>query len=71
MGCPEATVPDQSTKRLYMKRHWIFFLAAFCLSLVQPIFAQTSIATSALPRLVRFGGAVSEGPQRQSAAWRA
>jgi hypothetical protein len=54
-----------------MKRHWIFFLAAFCLSLVQPIFAQTSIATSALPRLVRFGGAVSEGPQRQSAAWRA
>jgi hypothetical protein len=45
-----------------MKRRWLVLLATFCLSLVQPAFAQTSTETaSALPRLVRFGGTV-KGP---------
>ena len=42
-----------------MKRYRVFFLVVFCLSLVQPNFAQAP-ATSALPRLIRFGGTVKD-----------
>jgi len=44
-----------------MNRYRLFLLVSLCLSLVQLTFAQTSTATtSALPRLVRFGGTVKD-----------
>ena len=44
-----------------MKGYKVFSLLVICLSLVQAALAQTSIANaSALPRLVRFGGAVKD-----------
>jgi trimeric autotransporter adhesin len=44
-----------------MKPYRTFFLATFSLSLVQLTFAQTSATgSSALPRLVRFGGTVKD-----------
>src|ERR1700722_16553689 len=52
---------QSTTRRLLMKRYRILLLVSLCLPLVQLTFAQTSSQTaSALPRLVRFGGTVTE-----------
>ena len=52
-----------------MKRYRIFLLVVLGLPLVQLTFAQALETASALPRLVRFGGIVTEPNANRSQGW--